>query len=222
MTPESKAQTAHRKIRERIESGHYSPGYRLVLQAIADELGMSVAPVREALRMLEAEQLVNYQRNIGARVSMIRETEYLHTMQTLALVEAAATALAAPHLTRQDIRRAREINQQMRKTISDFDPARFTKLNEQFHEVLYEHCPNPHILDLVRRGWNRMRLLRISSFGFIPGRALESINEHEELLDLIETGAGSAAIELTARKHRLSTLEAVLTENKNKRKQEAA
>ncbi|HEU0180557.1 MAG TPA: GntR family transcriptional regulator, partial [Agromyces mariniharenae] len=177
MTAESKSQLAYRFIRERIDDGRYVPGYRLVLGSIAKELDVSVVPVREAIRRLEAEGLVTFERNVGAQVALIKETEYLHTMQTLSLVEGAATALSAPYLTTEHLRRAREVNERMRRTLDDFDPHRFTELNLEFHAVLFEECPNPHILDLVHRGWNRMRMLRDSSFSFVPGRARESVDE---------------------------------------------
>ena len=213
MAPISKSEQAYRLMRERIDSGRYVPGYRLVLAPIAAELDMSVVPVREAIRRLEAEGLVTFETNVGAQVALIKETEYLHTMETLALVEGSATALAAPSITADQIARARAINERMRESLSHFDPQRFTELNLEFHSVLFETCPNPHILDLVHRGWNRMKVLRNSSFSFVPGRAQESVNEHESLLQLIVDHATTLEIEIAARNHRLGTLNAVLAQN---------
>lgn len=210
MSAESKSERAYRLIRDRIDCGQYVPGYRLVLAPIANELGMSVVPVREAIRRLEAERLVTFERNIGAQVALVKETEYLHTMQTLALVEGAATALAAPSITSEQIERARAINRTMRASLDAFDPQSFTALNLDFHAVLFESCPNPHILDLVHRGWSRMRVLRNSSFSFVPGRAQESVDEHDRLLGLIKDHASTLDIELAARAHRTATLDAVL------------
>ncbi|MGO2140410.1 MAG: GntR family transcriptional regulator [Leucobacter sp.] len=210
MSSESKSERAYRLIRGRIDAGEYMPGYRLVLAPIAAELDMSVVPVREAIRRLEAEQLVTFERNVGAQVSLVKETEYLHTMQTLALVEGSATGLAAPFITKDQITRARAVNETMRESLEAFDPTRFTELNLEFHAVLFETCPNPHILELVHRGWNRMKVLRNSSFSFVPGRASESVEEHERILQLIEQGATPLDIELAARAHRTATLDAVL------------
>ncbi|MPS75542.1 MAG: GntR family transcriptional regulator, partial [Microbacterium sp.] len=78
----SKSEQAYAWIRSRISAHTYGPGYRLVLGPIADELGMSVVPVREAIRRLEAEGLVTFERNVGARVTLVDEGEYAHTMQT--------------------------------------------------------------------------------------------------------------------------------------------
>ncbi|WP_173922294.1 GntR family transcriptional regulator [Agromyces sp. Marseille-P2726] len=210
MTTQSKSELAYGFIRSRIDDGRYVPGYRLVLGQIARELDVSVVPVREAIRRLEAEGLVTYVRNVGAQVALVEEAEYQHTMQTLALVEGYATALSAPRLTSARIGRAREINERMRQTLDHFDPHRFTELNLEFHSVLFEECPNPHVLDLVHRGWNRLTVLRDSSFSFVPGRAHASVEEHDRLLQLIEQQAAPLDIELTARAHRTATLDAVL------------
>jgi DNA-binding GntR family transcriptional regulator len=206
----SKSQLSYQWIKGRISDGTFTPGYRLVLGQIARELEVSVVPVREAIRLLEAEGLVTFERNVGAQVALIKETEYLHTMQTLAIVEGAATALSAPNLTPDHLRRARAVNQRMRRTLDDFDPHRFTELNLEFHSVLFEECPNPHILDLVHRGWNRMRMLRDSSFSFVPGRARDSVAEHDRIVELIELAADPVEIELAARRHRTATLDAML------------
>lgn len=219
----SKSEQAYRLIRDRIESGRYVPGFRLVLAPIAAELDMSVVPVREAIRRLEAEGLVTFELNIGAQVALIKEAEYQHTMQTLALVEGAATAMIAADVTADQLSRARTINERMRQSLEHFDPQRFTELNLEFHSVLFETCPNPHILDLVHRGWNRMKVLRESSFSFVPGRAHESVEEHDQILRLLERRAPALEIELAAREHRLATLHAVLEhQHQAKHRTEAA
>ena len=206
----SKSEQAYAAIKDKILTGKYTPGYRLVLAKIADDLGVSVVPVREAIRRLEAESYVIFERNVGATVAGIDPTEYLYTMQTLSIVEGAATALSSPLITAADIARARSINTSMRECLDHFDPVRFTALNLEFHSVLFENCPNPHILDLVHRGWNRLQALRSSTFSYVPGRAQQSVVEHEALLALIEAGAGAEDIERAARAHRTATLDAYL------------
>ncbi|MDR6868978.1 DNA-binding GntR family transcriptional regulator [Microbacterium resistens] len=207
----SKSEQAYAWIRDRIAGHAFGPGYRLVLGPIAEELGMSVVPVREAIRRLEAEGLVTFERNVGARVSLVDEVEYAHTMQTLGLVEGAATALSAPFLDRESLDRAREVNDRMGHLLGDFDPHAFTELNRQFHSVLYEPCPNPHLLDLVHRGWARLSGIRDSTFAYVPGRARHSVEEHAQILDLVRAGADPLEIELAARNHRWRTMDAFLT-----------
>ncbi|AXH34307.1 GntR family transcriptional regulator [Humibacter sp. BT305] len=206
----SKSEQAYAWIRERILAHEYQPGFRLVLQTIADALDISVVPVREAIRRLEAEGLVSFERNVGARVALIDESEYVHTMQTLGLVEGLATALSSPLLQPDDLERASAVNERMHALLDDFDPHEFTRLNQEFHSVLYEPCPNPHVLDLVHRGWGRLAGIRDSTFAFVPGRATHSVDEHVEILDLIRDGADPLDIELAARRHRWRTMDAFI------------
>jgi DNA-binding GntR family transcriptional regulator len=206
----SKSQQAYRWVKERIASQEFTPGYRLVLGAIAGELDMSVVPVREAIRQLEAEGLVMFERNVGARVSMVDDTQYRDSMQSLSILEGAATALSARSLTADDIRRARSINELMVETLDHFDPRAFTRLNQEFHATLFEKCTNPRMLELVRGEWARLGHLRDSTFSFVPGRAAESVREHENILHLVETRATLGDIERAARRHRSATLDAYM------------
>jgi DNA-binding GntR family transcriptional regulator len=206
----SKVDLAHDLIRRRILDGAYTPGYRLVLGTLAKELGVSTVPVREAVRRLEAEGLVLVVRNVGATVRGLDPVEYRWTVETLGIVEAAATGLAAAHLRRADLVEARRVNDAMRDGLDDLDPLRHTRLNQQFHRVLTAPCPNPHLLDLVERGWTRVSALRSTVFSFVPERAAESVREHDALLHLVERGAPAADIDAAARAHRWATLHAVL------------
>ena len=210
----SKSERAYLLIKTKITDGTFGPGYRLVLGAIAKELDISVVPVREAIRRLEAEGLVTFTTNVGAQVVATDAREYQYTMETLSLVEGMATAMAAPNVKASDIALARKINAEMRDCLEHFEPTRFTELNHEFHAVIFEHCANLHILDLVHRGWNRLSTIRESSFIYVPGRAKESVDEHEHLLDLIESKADPLEIELAARNHRLSTLHQFLASKK--------
>jgi len=207
---QSKSQRAYRWIKERIVRQEYTPGYRLVLGTIAGDLGMSVVPVREAIRQLEAEGLVTFERNVGAHVSMVDDSAYRHSMQSLGILEAAATALAARSLTAEDLRRARAVNELMIETLDHFDPKSFTALNHEFHSILYSKCANPRMLELVTAEWGRLGHLRDSTFSFVPGRAQESVTEHEGILVLIERGVPLHEIEQAARRHRSATLDAYL------------
>lgn len=206
----SKSQRAYDAIRERILGGTYVPGYRLVLGTLADELQCSVVPVREAIRRLEAEGLVHFERNVGATVAAVDTQLYLNTMQTLAVLEGTATALAAPLLDKDALAAARRINDSMTALLEHFDAKAFTNLNTDFHAALYEACPNTHLLDLVHRGWTRMNAIRVSTFTTVPGRAAESVKEHAALLDAIEASLPAPQIEQIARAHRMKTLNAYL------------
>jgi len=206
----SKSQLAYEHLRDGITRGGYGPGYRLVLDQLARELRMSVVPVREAIRRLEAEGMVTFERYVGARVAAIDPLDYQDTCQTLAIVEGAALALAQPHLAAADLAEARAINDRLRQCLADFDPVRFTRLNEAFHRTLSDPCPNAQLKNLVDGGWRRLAGLRRSTFGFVPGRAHASVAEHDALLALLAEGAAPAAIEAAVREHRLAGMRAYL------------
>lgn len=206
----SKAERAYRVIRSRIADGTYTPGYRLTLSRLANELGVSAVPIREAIRRLEAESLVEFERNVGATVAGINEQEYEWTMQTLGLVEGAATAMAMPFIDEATLDEARAINGRLRDVVRSFDPQQFTRLNAELHRLLYLDCPNEHLLDLVERGWSRLNLMRSSIFSFVPERAGESVDEHDRILQLIESGVAPDEVEHAVRAHRGATLQAFL------------
>ncbi|HWK77047.1 MULTISPECIES: GntR family transcriptional regulator [unclassified Microbacterium] len=207
----SKSQQAYHWIKGRIASQTFTPGYRLVLGSIAGELDMSVVPVREAIRQLEAEGLVQFEHNIGARVAMVDDSQYRNSMEALSILEGSATALSAPRLTVDDLKAARAINAKMIETLDHFNPSAFTQLNQEFHAVLIAPCPNPRLHELVTVEMQRLNRLRDSTFSFVPGRAHESVKEHEQIVSLIENGAPVVEIERAARLHHASTLDAYLS-----------
>lgn len=207
---QSKSQRAYCWVKNRITSQEYPPGYRLVLDAIARELDMSAVPVREAIRQLEAEGLVSFERHIGARVAMVDDTQYRASMEALSILEGAATALAAPQISVERLSEAREINARMTESLVDFDPRSFTRLNYEFHFTLFSACPNARMLALVESEWARLGHLRDSTFSFVPGRAQDSVREHEHIVSLIERNAPVSEIEHASRMHRSTTLDVYL------------
>jgi DNA-binding GntR family transcriptional regulator len=92
----TKQERVYQAIRERILSGAYGPGYRVVIDALAEEFEVSGLPVREAIRRLEAEGLVIYRPNAGAQVAPADPGLFDEEMTVLAVLEGYGTALAAP------------------------------------------------------------------------------------------------------------------------------
>ena len=213
MNPEaevSKSQQAYRWIRERIATGTFGPGYRLVLSALAAELSMSPVPVREAVNALTAEGLVTFERHVGARVALVDGSAYRFAMQAISVLESAATALAAPLLAAEDFARARELNDVVRRGLPDLDPRVFRSVNQELHRTLYAKCPNPRLLEIVEAEWVRLGHLRDAISGIAPGRAVEVVQEHDALIALIESGAAVEEIERAVRRHRTGTVTADL------------
>lgn len=207
---DAKSHAAYVWIKDGIVSGRFTPGYRLVMHTIAAELGISAVPVREALRLLQAEGFVELNHHKGAAVARIDEAGYVDIMQTLAVIEAAATAQAAPHIGQAAIGSARSINDALTATLGAVNPRSFTDGNQRFHRLLYAACPNRVLRDLADAQWQALAMVRSSTFAFIPDRAGESVSEHGHILRLIEDAAPADVIENAVRNHRLATLDAYL------------
>ena len=192
--------------------GTYTPGYRLVLATIAEELGVSVVPVREAIRRLEAEGLVTFERNVGATVSGIDHTEYLYTMQTLSIVEGAATALSAPLIGAADVARARAVNAEMRECLQHFDPVRFTRLNQDFHASCSSTAPTRTSWTSstgAGTGWRRCATRPSASSRAGPTSRWTSTRR---CCGSSRPAPAPDEIEKAARRHRTATLDAYLAQ----------
>ena len=203
----SKSQRAYQWLRDRIRTRDFEPGHRLVLSTIATKLGVSVVPVREAIRQLEAEGLVTYEANVGARVTTLNREVYYQTMETIAVLEGAATALSLPYLGEDDLDTAQAINSRMRHLVEELDPVEFTRLNREFHRSLFTKCPNTRLVELLYDEWDRFEYFRVYTFNYVPNRAPESVKEHDQILQLIRAEAEPSYVEKVARNHRLTTLE---------------
>ncbi len=202
----TKQERVYRAIRERILSGAYPPGYRVVIDALAAELGVSALPVREAIRRLEAEGLVVFRPNAGAHVAPADPIMFEEEMTVLAVLEGYATALAAPHLGDEALARLRALNDAMEEATARHDALGFGQLNQEFHALVCERCPNVALVGMLLDVGRRLDAIRRTVFVQIPYREAESVREHRKLIALIADGASPARIEAAAREHKLGTV----------------
>jgi DNA-binding GntR family transcriptional regulator len=203
---QTKQERVYLAVRERILSGAYGPGYRVVIDALASEFSVSALPVREAIRRLEAEGLVIFRRNAGAHVAPADPGLFDQEMTVLAVLEGYATALTAETIDESGIARLEELNAAMAAAIERLDPLSFGRLNQEFHGVIHEHCANPTLVELLRDVARRLDAIRRTVFVQIPYRGVESVAEHRELIELLRGRAPAAEIEAAAREHKLHTV----------------
>lgn len=208
MTTPSKQELAYRAIRGRIVDGGCGPGARIVIDEVARELGCSPIPVREAVRRLEAEGLVEYTRHAGARVVRIDAREYVDTLATLAVLEGYATAVASGALRPADIAELRRLGTQMRAAVEAGDLHGYGALNRAYHETIYRSCGNGYLLDQIRVAWTRLDSMRRSIFALLPERARASLDDHDRITALLVSGAPATVIEPAVRAHKLATARA--------------
>jgi len=203
----TKQEFVYRTIRERIASGAFPPGHRIVIDALAEELEVSGLPVREAIRRLEAEGVVIHRPNVGAQVTPTDPAGFAEELTVLAVLEGYATSLAAPCLGAAALARLGQINDEMAAAAAALDTLGFGRLNHEFHGLIYEHCPSAALVGMLGEVEHRLDAIRRTVFVQIPHRAAASVSEHEQLMALIAAGAPAETIERSAREHKLATLE---------------
>lgn len=124
-------------MRERILRGDYPEGEPLRQDALAEDLGVSRIPVREALRQLEAEGLVTFSPHRGAVVSSLSLDEIAELFELRAEIEGNLLRLAIPNTTRDHLDRAADVLDEFEDALSAAEAARWGPLNWHFHSALY-------------------------------------------------------------------------------------
>lgn len=205
--PQTKQQMVYETIRDRIVRGTYGPGFRVVIDSLAAELGVSALPVREAIRRLEAEGLLVYRANVGAQVTPAEPVLFEEELTVVAVLEGYATAVTAPLLTGKDVAQLRSITDEMVAAMQRLDVIAFGEHNHRFHQYIYERCPNASVIQVLREFDRRLDAIRRTVFVHIPYRGAISVAEHRRIIDLIESGASATKIEAAARAHKLATVE---------------
>ncbi|MFI1912340.1 GntR family transcriptional regulator [Nocardia sp. NPDC020380] len=132
--PGSRASYVQDVLRSEILSGTMPPGAPILQDAIAERLGVSITPVREALRNLESVGLVVYEANFGAKVAEFTaaEIEELYTLR--ATVEGLAARLAATSITEAELGPLRAAHQELRQASADGDPQAMAAASRRFHD----------------------------------------------------------------------------------------
>jgi DNA-binding GntR family transcriptional regulator len=171
-------------LREAILGGDIGPGQRVRQAMVAERFGASRLPVREALRMLEAEGLIENEANKGARVPLLdsREVDIIYQMRER--LEPLALSQSIPHLTAGDMRSLEQIQDSIE---INSDVRGFLQLDREFHLLTYSGCHFDQLTSMVTRLWNSTQHYRrafVSSSG--PGRMWVINSEHRLLLDAIQ------------------------------------
>ena len=136
------------ELRERIVSGTLQGGTRIDQQALAEELGVSRMPVREALRRLSAEGFVELISHRGAVVAKLSPEEIVEVYEMRAVLHGLASRLAVPNYTDEDIEAIKQLLETMDATK---DPGEWIELNKAFHERIELPSGATHLQQLIER-----------------------------------------------------------------------
>lgn len=184
-------------LREHIISGVYPRGSRLKQAEIAEQLHLSITPVREALKMLEAEGYIVRDSYKGAQVVPFDAHASGEILQLRLLLEARLVQGAMEKVTAQDLKELRALAAEFEKAFAAGDRATARGVNYRFHRRLYDIADMPNTLHFVQILWARYPFDLINAAG---GRGQRAAEEHAEILDAFTARDTSAAM-LAMRNH---------------------
>ncbi len=181
---------AYTLILDSIERGDYNPGSRLVESELAERLGVSRTPVREALQRLETQGMLTRDGR-SLIVASLDHNQLAELYTVRSELEGLAARLAARHATEEEVRVLRAMVDDDRKLLGG-DPRALSRANKRFHKLIHLASHNRFLvqqLDLVHRA---MALMATTSFA-AEGRDEVALAEHDQIVRAIETGDGDAA-----------------------------
>jgi len=184
-------------LREGIISGTFPRGSRLKQAEIAERLQLSITPVREALKLLEAEGYINGNSYRGACVVPFDATASKEVLELRLMLESRLIRGTAENIRAQDIVELRALADEFERAFDAGDRASARGVNYRFHRRLYSLADMPQTLHFVQILWARYPFDLINA---VAGRGKDAAKEHDEILDALSKGDASAAT-LAMRKH---------------------
>jgi hypothetical protein len=147
----ARSQQIANSLKEEILSGKFPPGVRIRQEDIAEQFGASRSPVREALRILEAEGLINLVAHTGAWISHLSLAECEEMYQLRERIEPLLLRLSIAHISDETISKLQELATDMEATS---DVEKFLKLDREFHLLSYSGAETVLVGEMVNRLWN--------------------------------------------------------------------
>ena len=174
------------KIRNAIFAGKFPPGHQLKEQELAEQLQVSRTPIRQAIRLLADQGLVEIRSNRRSYVTDINEVQFEELFDLLSFLESYSAGLAAGNIPDDAIERLKELNAGMAATVESEDNDQFLKLNAEFHEIIHEYSGSEKVDELLSRIIQFPHNLYLK-FGQIPDwHNAQSVVEHQQIIEALE------------------------------------
>jgi len=195
---QNRSLTAHgyvlKTLREGILDGTLVGGTRLIQADLAAELGVSITPVREALRDLAGEGLVEFDPNRGSRVRTLDLAEVQELYELRITLEPLMVRRVLPTVTDDQLGRAEKLREQMEHTD---DVSEWSELNRRFHAVFFERDQDSRLAQILTGLRDSASAYVGLSLGASPERVAESDAEHGQLIELYRKQDVDGAVKLT-------------------------
>lgn len=204
----TKSDYAYQVLRQRIMSGELEPGSRLLLRTLAEDMGLSVMPIRDALKMMERDGLVTTANHRGATVTSIPREEVVEAVSIRMWLEILAIREATPLHTKASLAAVKKALPACERAAAKEEGLEFSKANRSLHEAL-EMPASQQVRALIGEVWDRLWQTRRqhSLFSMAPGNISQQQAQHVELVELVIARQADRAAEAMAA-HRQSSLDA--------------
>lgn len=179
-------------LREAILEGRLSPGQRLMEVQLAEQLGVSRTPVREAIRKLELEGLVVMLPRKGAYVANMSLKDIIDVLEIRASLEGLSASLAAERIHEDDIKKLEKIAKEFKEHATDGDVEGLLKMDVEFHECIFKATNNKRLHQLINSLWEQVYRFRVTYISDYDS-SVNIIKEHELILDAIKKGDSELA-----------------------------
>lgn len=204
----NKTRRVYEILLEDIATRKFQPGERLIEKDLADKLGVSKTPVREALSRLERGRLVEVLPYRGAFVAKLSYDDVIEIYDLRGVMEGLAARRAVKKIEEKQIEELRSIIQSLEDCVNNGDLESYSVFDLKFHDLLGSISGNSRLLQMLQSLRNQIKILMSTSV-ILPGRAANSLAEHERIMDAIVKGDADLA-ERFAREHVKKVKEAVL------------
>ncbi|MGW3204014.1 GntR family transcriptional regulator [Streptomyces sp. NPDC001135] len=189
--PRTAEAAALAELRDAIVRGDLEPGAPIRQSAAAEQLGLSVIPVREALKTLASEGIVTYAPQRGYTVTELSPDSVDGIFQVRELLEAEAEQCAAARLRHEDIAAMRSALEEQRAAVDAADALGVIRANRRFHFALLDRCDNEWLLRFITQLWEALEPHRALSYRRAAAagdraRAQAILDEHEGIVDAFD------------------------------------
>ncbi len=187
---QTQAKDVYQRLLEAIASGELRPGERLRELDLAQRLHVSRTPVREALKDLESDGLVQHLPRVGASIKSLSYAEVVELYEMRAVLEGVAARLAARSASDMELQELAKLNSQMAQALQD--PAQMSQLNRHFHRLLFNAAKNRYLLQAVAMVQKSLLVVGPSTLSE-AARAHAVVAEHEAVIKALMTRQGTQA-----------------------------
>lgn len=185
-------------LRQAILKGELKPGERLMEIALADKLGVSRTPIREAMRKLELEGLVVMIPRRGAQVANITEKDLNDVLEVRIALESMAIEKACKRMTEEQMLKMRRAEKDFERVMAEGNLVRIAEADVEFHEIIYQAADNARLYQVLSNLREQMYRYRVEYLKEEDTRN-QLIREHEELSRAIRERDVEKAQELSFR-----------------------